>query len=411
VRVAYFASAYPAASHTFIRREIEALRASGVEIDTFTLRRVPRAELRSEADLAAAEATWAVLPAPPLSLIAAHLAALVARPGRYLAALRASVTHRLAGARALVWSLFHFAEAIRLARELERRGHTHLHVHFSNAGAAVGRLAARYLDIPWSVTLHGNADFESPTRVLLGAKIAEACFSVCVSEFGRALALRLCAAKHAPRVHVVRCGLDLKLVPPQRAERAVGRARVLCVGRLSPEKGHVGLVEAFAALTRSGVDAELAVVGEGPERPRIEAAVARLALGDRVRLPGTASEDGVRAELGRADVFALSSFMEGLPVSMLEAMAQGVPVVVPRLAGIPEVALDGETALLYTPGCWDELAAGLARLIRDPALRERLGERARAKVEAEYEIGRAVQPLRALFARSENMGHERAGQS
>jgi glycosyltransferase involved in cell wall biosynthesis len=394
VRVAYLSSFYPAASHTFIRREIEALRARGVEIDTFTLRRTPRAELRADADRREADATWSVLPAPLFALAGAHAAAFLARPGAYLRALRESLAQRASGARAFLWALFHFAEAIRLARELERRGHVHLHVHFSNAGADVGRLAASYLGIPWSLTLHGSADFDSPTRALLAGKIASACFTVCVSDFGRAQALRLVDPTHWPKVLVARCGLDLKRIPRRGArEPERSRPRVLCVGRLSPEKGHVGLVEAFAALTQAGVDAELRIVGEGPERARIEAAVARADLGSRVSLPGTASEDEVRAELERADVFALSSFMEGLPVSMLEAMAQNVPVVVPRLSGVPEVALDGETALLYTAGRWDELSICLARLVRDPALRERLAARARAKVEAEYEIQRAVQPL------------------
>jgi colanic acid/amylovoran biosynthesis glycosyltransferase len=392
VRVAYLASSYPAASHTFIRREIEALRARGAQIDTFTVRRARSGELRAEADRREADATWSVLPAPPLALAAAHASAILTRPVAYLRVLRESLVQRTSGARASLWALFHFAEAIRLARELERRGHRHLHVHFSNAGADVGRLAASYLGISWSVTLHGSADFDSPTRELLAGKIASARFTVCVSDFGRAQALRLVDPLHWPKVLVARCGLDLKRIPP-RGARERTRPRVLCVGRLSPEKGHVGLVEAFAALTRTGVDAELRIVGEGPERARIEEAVARLGLGARISLPGTASEDEVRAELAQADVFALSSFMEGLPVSMLEAMAQGVPVVVPRLSGVPEAALDGETALLYTPGRWDELAACLARLLRDPALGERLAAGARAKVEAEYEIERAVQPL------------------
>src|SRR5690606_32562153 len=112
---------------------------------------------------------------------------------------------------------------------------------------------------------------------------------------------------------------------------------ILSVGRLSSEKGQLGLLEAFRAVLDAGITAELELIGEGPLRGALEQCAVSLALGDRFRLLGPQSEAEVLRHMTRADVFALSSFMEGLPVVLIEAMAIGVPVVAPSVAGIPEL--------------------------------------------------------------------------
>jgi glycosyltransferase involved in cell wall biosynthesis len=181
---------------------------------------------------------------------------------------------------------------------------------------------------------------------------------------------------------------------------------VLCVGRLAREKAQRGLLDAFASVLEQGVDAELRIVGEGPERPHLEAAVAALGLAGRVTLPGAVAEEAIPAELAAADVFALSSVVEGLPVVLMEAMAHGVPVVAPRLAGIPELVEHERTGLLYAPTDWTGLAEHLVRLLRRPEERDRLAKEARVRVAEEFEIGRAVEPLLARF-RAEGGAPER----
>lgn len=394
MRIAYFCSLYPAASHTFIRREVRALRARGLEIDTFTLRRAP--DLRSGEDREEAEATVSVLPCGPFRLAGALLWAVSTRPLRTAATLGRAFGHRLPGFGPFLGAFVRFAEALVLGRELARRGSGHLHTHFSNAGGDVGFLASGLLGIGWSLTLHGSADFNGSGRPLLGRKIAAARFVACASEHGRGLAAEACDAAFRDRLVVVRCGIDPRRYAP-RARPAGRRLRVLSVGRLSPEKGQAGLVEAFARVFRKGVDAELRVIGEGPERPRLEAAAAREGVADRCSFPGSRSEEEVAAELAEADVFALSSTLEGLPVVLMEAMASGLPVVAPRLSGIPELVEDGATGLLYATGRYDELAGLLERLLRDASLRRALAERARVRVEGGFDIARAVLPLEERF--------------
>ncbi len=396
MNIAYLISEYPAVSHTFIRREVQELRRRGFEVQCFSIRRPKHSGSFSEVDCKEVESTWYLLPASPIQLGRVHLRALFQDPKRYARTFVEALRHRVPGGRALLWSLFHFVEAILLAEELERRGVTRLHNHFSNAAANVGYLASRYLDLPWSMTLHGSADFDGEGRQLLAAKVDAADFVACISYYGRSQTLRWVAPENWGKILVYRCGIDLskyqKNVNHENAD-----CQLLTVGRLSAEKGHLGLVEALARVRASGVAFKLTIIGEGPERSRIEAAVQRLGLKDLVSLPGAANESEVAEAISRADVFVLSSFMEGLPVVLIEALASGVPVIAPNVAGIPELVQDSVQGLLFQPSDWEGLSAALLKLISDKELRESLSRAGLQSIQGRFEIQDAVAPLAERF--------------
>jgi colanic acid/amylovoran biosynthesis glycosyltransferase len=182
---------------------------------------------------------------------------------------------------------------------------------------------------------------------------------------------------------------------PAREPRAPSTAplRVVCVGRLSPEKGHLGLIDAFAEVLAGGSHAELRLVGDGPERARIEARIAARGLAGRCVLLGQLPEDETLREVASADVLVSASFMEGLPVVLMEALALDVPVIAPRVAGIPELVEDGVGGLLFAPADWSGLASCLARMLGDPLLRARLAQAGRERVRAEFDVERACIPL------------------
>ncbi len=403
-RLAYLTSQYPATSHTFIRREVQKLRDVGLNVDTFSIRRPSEGELEADVDRRESEATWYVLPPKPAQLLRAHAKALFMRPGRYLGTLRQALLHRVPGTKAALWSIFHFGEAIALAHELERRNIGHLHNHFANSGANVGVLASRFLGIDWSLTLHGISEFDYPAGLLLAEKIAAAKFVACVSHFARAQAMRLVDVGFWDKLVVVRCGLDLErfraakstsVIPPNK--RA---CRLVSVGRLSSEKGQAGLLCALAKVARER-DVELRLVGDGPERKELEALTTRLGLDERVTFVGRVPSGHVAAELLQADAFIMSSFMEGLPVVLIEALAMSVPVIAPFVAGIPELVEHGVSGLLFPASDWNALAAMIERLIGDPQASERMAEEGRRRVEAEFELSTAVAPLIRLFREEE----------
>jgi glycosyltransferase involved in cell wall biosynthesis len=392
----------------FIRREIEALRRLGVVVETASLRTPSEAELLTEADRLERASTYYIQPVRPLALLREHLLIGLGSPLRYLQTLHKALLHRRAGARGLLWALFHFAEAIQLAAELGRRGVEHIHSHFANAGGTVGLLASEVLGVGWSVTLHGLSDFGDPEGQRLAEKIGEARFVACVSEHGRAQALRFGGPAAAGHTHVVRCGLPANAFRDRARGDEAGEGtdplRIICVGRLAPEKGHLGLLEALASARSDGLEARLTLVGEGPERPEIEARIAALGIGEHVDLPGALAGPALRDRLADSDLFVLSSFMEGLPVTLMEALAVGTPAVVPGLSGIPELVRQDEEGWLYTAGRFDSLADALLRAGKERGVLAAMGERGRERVRQLHDIDEQAATLRGLLAAAAGRG-------
>jgi colanic acid/amylovoran biosynthesis glycosyltransferase len=401
--IGYLVSQYPATSHTFIRREVEAMRALGVAVATYSVRR-PAHAIDTEREARARAETFTILDLPKPRLALTALAEALRRPGRTLATLRLALAHRVPGARALLWALFHCAEALVLADRLRRDRIAHLHNHFGNAGATVGLLAARQAGIGWSLTLHGISEFDYPAGNLLAEKLAHARFAACVSYFGMAQAMRLTAPALWPKLKVVRCAIDPRDLPPP-APREPGRAlrRIVCVGRLSAEKGHAGLFEALASLTPRHPDLHLTLVGDGPEEAALKARAAALGIAGQVTFAGRLHEAATLAAIADSDMLVLPSFMEGLPIVLMEAMALGVPVIASRVAGIPELVIEGETGLLFDPANWGALATAIARLAEDAALGNRLAEAARSKVAADFSYPKAAVPLAVMFQYGDGM--------
>jgi glycosyltransferase involved in cell wall biosynthesis len=159
----------------------------------------------------------------------------------------------------------------------------------------------------------------------------------------------------------------------------------------------LGLLEAFAQVLVAGIDAELVLVGDGTEKKNIERMLNALGLNDKVRLTGMLSEHSTLAEIAGADVLAITSFMEGLPVVLIEAMGMGLPVVATRVAGIPELVVDGRNGFLFSPANWDELAEHLSRLLKDIKLQRRLGDAGRLAALRSHDAQNAFDPLIKYF--------------
>ena len=396
MRLAYLTSQYPAASHTFIRREIEALRALGRHIETFSVRPPGGDEIQGDVDRSEAQNTLYILRQSSFAFLGAHLGALFTRPIRYLRTFALALGHRAPGSRGLFLAFAHFAESVLLARELERRKVEHLHNHFANSAATVGLLATKMLGIRWSFTMHGISETDYPAGLMLGRKIAAADFVACVSYFGRAQGMRLVAPTHWKKMHVVRCGVPFDRLPPRGPEGRNAKT-LICVGRLSPEKGQAGLLRAFAELGKRHNDLTLRLVGDGPERQSLEALSVELGLADRVTFLGRMAEADTLAEIARSDILVLPSFMEGLPIVLMEAMALGVPVVASRVAGIPELVEDESGGLLFAPSNWEELGACIERLLADESLHAALADHGKRKVADEFDVRESAKVLSQLF--------------
>lgn len=304
----------------------------------------------------------------------------------------------------------HFKPALRarnasyFADLFTRRGIRHFHVHFANRAAHTALFVKEISGIPFSITAHGQDFMSDLGQDDLLREICNAAEFVAVeTDYSGGLLGERCS-EAAEKIHRVYNGLDLTNLPaPSREERPPGPVSILSIGRLVSFKGFEFLLEACAELERRNFDFRCQIIGEGPLRGNLERMIAELKLARRVELCGSLSQADVYSKLRSCDIFALASVVDAegasdvFPTVIMEAMACAKPVVSTRLAGIPESVADGVTGLLVPPGDWEALADALDRLVRDPALRARLGEAGRARIESEFSVAKTVEPLHQLF--------------
>lgn len=214
----------------------------------------------------------------------------------------------------------------------------------------------------------------------------------------QAQAMRNVSPEHWRKFRIVRCGVDcgrIQSIPVSTTDSGI--PRLICVGRLSPEKGHVGLLEVMQRLRDKGVLFDLTLVGDGPSRAAIETLVDRLGLRDRVHFSGYLSESDTLTAIAESDVLVLPSFMEGLPVVLIEAFALGKPVVASRVAGIPELVEHGKSGLLFTPSDLTALEEALNQMLSARGVWTDMGRAGQMRVEDEFELSIAAKIMQQCF--------------
>lgn len=397
MKVGYLVNQYPKVSHTFVRREIHALEELGVDVARFTVRRVNE-PLEDEADRAEAGKTRVILDEGARGLARGLLRTALKHPLAFASAARKAVRLGLGSDRGLLVHAAYLAEACVLAEWLDDAGVSHVHAHFGTNPATVAMLCRDLGGPTFSFTVHGPEEFDKPEAIHLEEKIRSARFVAGVSSFGRSQLFRRARARDWDKIHVVRCGLDERLL--ETAPTPVPDVpRLVCVGRLSEQKGQLLLVEAVARLLREGVKVELVLVGDGELRADIEAKIAREGIGQHVRITGWASGEVVRQEILAARAMALPSFAEGLPVVIMEALALSRPVLSTYVAGIPELVEPGASGFLVPAGSIDALVDGLRELLgTDVVELGRLAAEGRRRVLALHDASVSAKALKDLFS-------------
>jgi glycosyltransferase involved in cell wall biosynthesis len=267
-----------------------------------------------------------------------------------------------------------------LEREIRRRRPPDLvHVHGCRLGQAWVLRWAELHGIASVYTEHVNiADWDGPWDTASPELLCRTADAVaCVSERARS---SLQAILPSPRT----IALTRHIVRPSEGERTLDQTaessappRLVCVARLEPHKGIEFLLRAFAILTELRPDARLTIAGDGADRRKLERLARELGLTGNVAFLGNTSREQVGRILDEADVAVLPSLTEGLPVSLLEALARGIPVVASRVGGIPELVQDRVNGLLVPPADSAALAGALKLLVSDPTLRLQLAQSAR----------------------------------
>ncbi len=374
MRIAYLVNQYPAISHTFIRREIEALTRRGIDVTRYAIR--PSASpLISDEDIAENEVTTHIVLTPKMTLIKNILQGFFSNPVRALGGFGHAIKLGWTSEAGLLRHILYYLEALVLSVWTRRDQITHLHAHFGTNAATIAMLCAQINDISFSFTVHGPEEFEKIALISLPDKIRRSSFTVAISNYGASQMKMMSKPDVWHKIKIVRCGLEadffktpeqLESRPSQNSQAGNAVTRFLCVGRLCAQKAQIDLVRAAAALKKQNQPFKLTLIGDGDMRGAIEETIAAHQMEDQIELAGWKTPAQVREALEECDIFVLPSYGEGLPVSIMEALAMERPVISTYIAGIPELISSGECGWLVPAGNVDAITNAMSEAINTP---------------------------------------------
>lgn len=382
-------SRFPRIEETYLLREINELERQGQPVVLIPLLLEYGKVVHEEAEPWIRRALY--FPLFSAAIARANVVRFLRHPLQYMRLLLRLILGTLVRPGTLIRTLALFPKSVYLATVLPRLGLRHIHAHFATHATTMAYIIASLSDVTFSFTVHGPDVFVH--RLLLADKLAKAKFVRTVSTFNKAFLTGLFPALARDKIEVVHMGLNPDVYERASAEASQkARLQLLSVATLVPNKGFPYLIDACARLIRDGVDVDCTIVGQGSLYDTTEEWIKHHGLSEHVHLLGPRPQHEVAKLMGECDVFVLPSVialdgqMDGIPMSLMEAMAAGRPIVASSLSGIPELVEHGVSGLLVDATHPDRVAAALRRLAEDPALRERMGWAGQKKVRREFDV-------------------------
>lgn len=396
-RVAYFINQYPAVSHTFIRREIQALEDLGWDVQRFTIRRATN--LVDERDRAERDRTSSVFPIALGDLVAAS-AALLARPLHAVHGFRIACRMALRSHSSFFRSMFGAVEAMLLLWRFRKLEISHAHAHFRTNSAAVLRIVKAFGGPSYSFTSHGPFELDDPYSGSLQEKVRDATFVAAISNFSRAQLMQITPPSMWQKIHVIRCGLPFTESDTEITPVPVN-PKLVCIGRLSKEKGQLLMIRAAARLSEEGQPLSLVLIGDGPMRVELEGEVDRLGAAEFVKFLGSTDGATVNELLLSSRALVLPSFAEGLPIVLMECFRVGRPAIAANVGAVAELVQVNLSGWLVQPGDMDELVEAMREaLTLAPETLTRMGRAGFEAVKRLHDVDREALKLSSLFERS-----------
>lgn len=402
MKIAYIVSLFPCWSETFILSEIIELEEKGVNIANILSLKPPYEKLVHKEVKGYLDKTS--YPSNLFTIFISNLYFLLKNFVVYLTLLSEILFKETARLEIRIKNLMAFFIAVDFARKIDWEGVQQIHAHWATYPTLAAMVIARLKNIPYSFTAHAHDIFLN--KALLNEKIKEAKRVITISDFNKRYLADLYNPSINSKLKVVRCGIELCDFN-FNGFRKNKRKNILSIGRLTEIKGFKYLIETIRILREesyNNLNFLCKIAGEGEERSDLERLIQRYHLENYVRLVGAVTQDEVRILFKEADIFVMPSVValdgnrDGIPVVLMEAMASGIPVVATNVSGLPEIAIDNETALVVLEKDSQSLASAIKRLLDNLKLCIELRKKARKHIELNYDISKNVDELIRIFA-------------
>lgn len=386
-KLVYLIGQFPAINHGYLLAEVRHLRRLGFGLEVISVSPPDRpASALTDAEREEASRTYYVKSLSALRIAFLNAAEFFRTPWRYLRGIFFALHLAGPAAKPISYHLAYLAEAAVVGRRMRQLGISHVHASFS---ATVALIAAKIFPITWSFGVYGFGELHDPSVSHLKERIESARFVRSISKFGRGQLMLSSKRDQWPKLLYAPLGIEVAdFLPRGRSSATSSIARLLCVGRLSEEKGQALLLESIAALIAEGLRLQLHFVGDGPDRRWLENYASQLGVASSIVFEGWIDEAKLLALYSNTDIFVLSSLAEGIPMVLIEAMALEKPCVAPCIAGIPELIDHGVDGLLFSVADVEGLSRQIRNLLQSSKLREQMGKLAREKVVREYDMTR-----------------------
>ncbi len=390
MKVAYLMNTYPLTSTTFIRREIEALEAAGLEVVRIAVRKWAD-QLVDPLDIADQEKTQYLLSGNILGLFAALFKTLMFNPFGFLKAFKLWLKVCSNDVHFSAKHIAYFMQATAFYQRCQHENLKHVHVHFSTNATTVAMLAKVMGGASYSFTAHGPDEFVNPDTISMALKVEHAAFVAAISNFCRVQLVRFSSYEHWDKIVIVHCGLHVDEFEPNYTVDASNQ-NLVCVGRLCPQKAQLLFPPALAQLKDEFPNLKIHFVGDGESRQALEASVKKYQVQDMVVLHGWMENVKVREHVKQSRALLLPSFAEGLPVVIMEALALGRPVISTYIAGIPELVDEG-CGWIIPAGSIDHIASAIRQALQDtPVTLAAKGKEGRRRVEESHNL-KTIAPI------------------
>ena len=401
--ILYITTTIPALSMTFVYREIEALIRAGYKIVTVSRSRPKESEISSE-EWSLYERTFYLDRVHICTMLFAQCRLFFCKPRESLSLLTLIFREKeFKTFRDLPRTLYHLLQASYLYIQFKDRSISHVHAHILNAPTSIALFLSRYLGISFSFTMHGSQIYVDP--LMLGTKLDLCKKAVTTSKFNRNFLLSKYGSRFMNKILVIHCGIDLEVYKSRRMKKA-NPPMILSVGRLVEVKGFPYLLEACSILSNKHLPFTCCIIGAGEEEHALKKMAKLLRIEHLVHFLGGQPQEKVRQILDKASIFVLASIVmdngmrEGIPVSLMEAMAMGLPVVSTNTVGIPELITHGKEGLLVLQKNPTELASAIGYLLINSEARKNFGNNARIKIRNEFNIEHIPKAFRHVFNNS-----------